>query len=188
MIVAAVILAAGAGTRFGLPKATVMLDSRSLVDRVASLAREAGCDPILAVVPAGVFVAGAEVVENPEPARGLSRSLALGLAAVPHVCEAALILLGDQPTMPIGNLRAVLDHRGTRPVRAASADGVLAPPVLLARSHFFLAGHVRGDAGLRGVLASQPDLVEAVPVAAHPPDIDTPADLEALARRLESGA
>ena len=188
MTVAAVVLAAGAGRRFGGPKAEAVLGGRRFVDLVIQSASQAKLDPIIVVVPPGVagFPDEMVVVENGDAGAGLSRSLQLGLQSVPAWCAAALILLGDQPTVPMANLRAVIDHPGTRPLRAAATSGRLAPPVWVARSHFALAETVSGDRGLRDILSAHPDLVDLVPVTVHPPDIDTAADLEALLRRLES--
>jgi CTP:molybdopterin cytidylyltransferase MocA len=70
----------------------------------------------------------------------------------------------------------VLNARGDRPLVAASADGVLAPPVLIERTHFHLAEELTGDVGLRDLLRENPDLVTSVPVTAHAVDLDTPAD------------
>jgi CTP:molybdopterin cytidylyltransferase MocA len=190
MSVAAVVLAAGAGRRFGAPKGEALLGTSRFVDLVVASAVGAGLDPIVVVVSSGVagFSESTLVVENDETGAGLSRSLQLGLRAVPESCAAAVILLGDQPTMPIASVRAVLAFPGSRPLRAASASGRLGPPVYITRSHFAVAETVSGDRGLRRILASQPDLVDRVPVRAHPPDIDTAADLEDVLRRLESDA
>jgi CTP:molybdopterin cytidylyltransferase MocA len=190
MSVAAVVLAAGAGRRFGGPKGEALLGASRFVDLVVHSALGAGLDPIVVVVQPGVagFAESIRVVENGESGVGLSRSLQLGLQAVPERCAAAVILLGDQPTLPVASVRAVLEFPGSRPLRAASASGRLGPPVYIARSHFAVAETVSGDRGLRRILAAQPDLVDRVPVGAHPPDIDTAADLEDVLRRLESDA
>ncbi len=76
----------------------------------------------------------------------------------------------------------MLAARGGRPVIASEAGGILAPPVLIERSHFHLVETLSGDTGLRGWLDANPELVQAVPVSNHPPDIDTPDDLASLAR------
>ena len=76
----------------------------------------------------------------------------------------------------------VLTARGERPVVAPAADGVLAPPILIERSHFHLAEGLAGDIGLRQILRANPELVRIVPVAAHPPDVDTPDDLARIGR------
>src|SRR5919106_4022739 len=92
--VAAVILAAGASTRFGSSKHAVRLDGRTMLERVVGKARVAGLDPILVVAPSAVGVPpGTEGVPNDEPAAGMSRSLQLGVDPLPSWGEAALILL-----------------------------------------------------------------------------------------------
>lgn len=181
--VAAVILAAGLGRRFGGPKAGARLRGRTLLAHVAALARAAGLEPVIAVisgtpdVPEGVIP-----VVNPKPERGLSSSLQLGIGAVPPG-RAVLVLLVDQPTLTPESIAAVLAARGTRPILAAQSGGRLAPPVLLEPGAFPVVATLAGDIGLREVFHRNPDLVHAVPVPMHAPDVDTPDDLA----RLEGG-
>lgn len=178
---AAVILAAGTSTRFGSPKQMARIGERTLLQAVVELARAAGLDPIIAVVPPGLAVPPDVVPEiNPDPERGLSQSLRRGLAAVPAEIGAAVILLGDQPTLAANTVRAVVAARGNRHVVAAFADGRLGPPVLVERQAFSLADELDGDVGLGPLLASHPELVSAVEVSEHAPDVDTPSDLERL--------
>jgi len=184
--VAGVILAAGLGWRFGSPKVAARLGDETLLNRVSRLAHEAGLKPILAVVPKGAETPPrVEAVVNSDPARGLSSSLRLAIDAVPPD-TAALILLVDQPTMPLETVTAVLAARGRRPVVAATAEGRYGPPVLIEPEVFPAVMALSGDIGLREVLASRPELVAGVPVGAHPPDVDTEADLEELEARLGS--
>jgi len=121
-------------------------------------------------------------VVNPKPELGLSSSLQLGIGAVPPGM-AALVLLVDQPTLGAESIAAVLTARGTRPILAAESSGRLAPPVLLEPDAFPVVATLAGDIGLREVFRRNPDLVHAVSVPAHAPDIDTAADLA----RLEAG-
>jgi molybdenum cofactor cytidylyltransferase len=97
---------------------------------------------------------------------------------VPAELDAAVLLLGDQPTLRVETIRSLLAARGRNPVVAARADGRLAPPVLVMRAAFGLVEEASGDIGLGPVLAAHPELVTAVEVDAHAPDVDTPADLE----------
>ena len=182
MQVAAVILAAGASTRFGSRKQMVRIGGRTMLQLVAATAREAGLAPVIAVVPPGIAVSPEIVpVINDAPGDGLSRSLRLGLAAVPAESDAAMILLGDQPTLTAASVRTVLAAaRGDRPVVAAQAGGHVAPPILLVRAAFPLAERAVGDEGLRAVLAQDPDLVTSVEISEHAPDVDRPEDLAAL--------
>lgn len=183
--VAAVILAAGLGRRFGSPKLVAQLAGETLLSHVARRAREAGLDPIIAVVPVGAETpARVDAVVNHDPARGLSSSLQLGIGAVPPE-RAALVLLVDQPTVAPAAIAAVLAARGTRPLVAASAGGRYGPPVLIEPAAVPTVMALSGDMGLREVLAAHPDLVEAVPIDVHAPDVDTEADLDELEARLE---
>ena len=183
--VAAVILAAGESRRFGGAKQLALLEGRTLLEHVLLRAAEAGLDPIVAVVPVWLtrprdWTDGRlRWVRNPHPGRGMSHSLRLGFAALPDEAAAAVILLGDQPTLPARRIVAVVAARGDRPIVAAHAEGRAAPPVLVERSHFGLLGEAEGDAGLRDVLVAHPEWVTMVEVDRHVPDIDTPADLPA---------
>ena len=181
--VAAVVLAAGASRRYGSPKQLAVVDGRTLIEHVIGTAMEAGLEPLIVVVPiwlsppTGLDLERARWIRNAFPERGVSLSLRLGLGAVDSAVSAALILLGDQPGILPATIAAVIKARGDRPLVAASADGVLAPPVLIERTHFHLADELAGDVGLRDLLRENPDLVTSVPVAAHAVDLDTPADL-----------
>ncbi|MEO8510855.1 MAG: nucleotidyltransferase family protein [Chloroflexota bacterium] len=184
--IAAIVLAAGESRRYGGPKQLAVHEGRTLLEHVLGRADEAGLSPIVAVVPVwltrprSMDAEHLRWVRNPRPERGMSYSLALAVEALSDDTQAALILLGDQPTVPLATIRAVLAGRGERPVTVARADGHDGPPVLLERSHFRLVTEARGDVGLRAVLAARPELVCAVEVPAHAPDIDTPDDLAAL--------
>jgi molybdenum cofactor cytidylyltransferase len=182
MQTAAVILAAGASTRYGSPKQTARIGERTMLEAVVAVAEAAGLHPVVAVVPSGVAVP-LNVISavNDDPGAGMSQSLRLGLAAVGLDADGAVILLGDQPTLDPSVIRRLLADGGERPVVAAHAEGRTGPPVLIRRAAFWLADDATGDEGLRNVLASHPELVTMIPVTGHAPDIDTPADLERLA-------
>ena len=182
MQTAAVILAAGASTRYGSPKQAARIGELTMLESVVAVADAAGLRPVIAVVPSGVAVPHHVLIaENDDPGAGMSQSLRLGLAAVPPDAGAAVILLGDQPTLDPSIIGRLLSDDGVRPVVAAHAEGRIGPPVLIRREAFWLADEATGDDGLRNVLAGHPELVTTVPVIAHAPDVDTPADMERLA-------
>lgn len=185
---AAVILAAGAGTRFGSPKQLARVGDRTMLEHVAEIARASGLDPILVVLPTGIPApSGAAAVTNDRADEGISRSLRLGIEALPDDVEAAVVLLGDQPTVSASWVAALLTYAGGRPVVAVRAEGRIGPPVLLRRDAFYLVGEATGDVGLAPVLARHPELVSHVDVPAHAPDVDTPEDLAPLRRPSEAG-
>lgn len=179
--VAAVILAAGASSRFGSPKHLAPFDGGTMLGAVIDTARRAGLDPIIVVAPTDLpLPPDIRHVPNDDPAAGLSRSVQVGLAAVSDR-RAALILLADQPTVTTAHLERLLRARGTASVVATAAGGVLAPPLVLEPAAFALADHLEGDRGLRDLLRSRSVEVTEVEMIRHPPDVDQPADLDALA-------
>ena len=182
METAALILAAGASTRFGSPKQLAPFADGTMLDAVVRLARDAGLHPIVVVLPSTVPPpARVTTVVNDAPQEGLSRSLRLGLRAVPDEASGALILLGDQPTVAPDVVNQILRERGDRPIVAARAGGLLGPPVLLERRAFAIAAATTGDHGLRDLIRGDRHLVTPIEVGEHAPDVDTPADLERLA-------
>jgi molybdenum cofactor cytidylyltransferase len=181
MRTAAVILAAGASMRFGSPKQLAPFGAGTVLDAVVELARRGGLEPIVVVLPSTVPIPpGVIAVVNDAPDQGLSRSLRLGLGAVPQDAAAALILLGDQPTVSPSVIAELVGARGERPIVAARAAGLLGPPVLLERSIFAMAESTSGDQGLRDLIRGNRHLVTPIEVGEHAPDVDTPADLERL--------
>jgi len=189
---AALILAAGASSRFGSPKALARLDGRPILEHVLDAVREAGIDRIVVVlgqaaeeIEAGVEWVDEQVVRNPDP-RHLSSSLQVGMDAIEALdppVESVIVALGDQPRTRPEVIHALLvAARGAdRPVivpRYAGGGG--ANPVLLRRAAFDLVDEASGDQGLGPVLAERADLVLEVAVDGTNPDVDTPGDLAAL--------
>lgn len=199
----AVILAAGAGSRFGGGKVRAPLDGRPLLAHVLAAVREAGIGRVVLVLgrDARAVLAAVREVEpaalehvlvavNPAPERGLATSLRLGFgtATAGPAPAGVLVVLGDQPRVRADVLR---DLCGA----AAPADAVAvvpryaedtAPnPVLLLPAGWPLVARLSGDRGLGPLLSADAARVVRVAVRGANPDVDTPADLAALASALE---
>jgi molybdenum cofactor cytidylyltransferase len=190
--VAAVILAAGASTRFGSPKVLARLNGRTLLEHVLDAVRDAGIDEIVVVlghaaddVEDGLDWLDEHLVRNPDPEL-LSSSLQVGLAVAADLdppVKGAIVLLGDQP-----RVRPEVIHGLIAASRAAEepvivpdyAGGGGANPVFVRRDAFDLADEASGDRGLGPLLAAREELVFHVPFPGSNPDVDTPADLQAL--------
>jgi CTP:molybdopterin cytidylyltransferase MocA len=130
-MIAAVVLAAGASTRFGSPKQAVLLEP--LLERVH---RSASIDDVVVVLGAHDVETRERVVHCPEWERGPGASLRCGLAALGDDVEAAVIVLGDGPTLdPRAIDRVVAAWRTSGAERvAATYGGVRLHPLLLARN------------------------------------------------------
>lgn len=179
MTVCGIVLAAGAGTRFGRPKADLVLGGERLVDRAVRVLREGGCADVVAVVRDGVAVPGAAAVVNPDPERGMGSSLRLGLAAASGT--RAVIVLVDTPGIGADAVRRVLGVDA--PVAVATYGGRRSHPVVLDRPLWTeVASLADGDQGARPFMRAHPDLVVEVACEGDPADVDTPADLAAWQR------
>ena len=181
MTTAAVVLAAGGGTRFQSSRHKLLADfrGRPLVQWALENARAAGLDQTVVVTGAvdlGAAVpTGVGVVHNDKWAEGQATSLQAGVAwaeAAGH--DAVVVGLGDQPLIPPEAWRAVA--ASASPIAVAVFDGQRRPPTRLAASVWPLLP-TEGDEGARVVMAGHPDLVEAVACPGQPIDIDTLEDL-----------
>lgn len=186
-------LAAGGATRFGSPKAIAVLDGRPLLEHVLDVAAAARLEPVVVVLGEAAHQIEAVVawreerrVRNPDPARGLSSSLRIGIeavAALQPAVDAVVILLGDQPRVRSDVVAALLarrPHTDRQIVAPRYARDGGSNPIVVDRSAFDLAADSVGDRGLGPLIASRPDLVELVEIAGSNPDVDTPADLADL--------
>jgi CTP:molybdopterin cytidylyltransferase MocA len=186
--IAGVLLAAGAGSRLGTPKALVEVAGVRLVDRGAGLLRAGGADPVVVVTGAApVTLPGVITVFNPDWATGMGSSLAAGLRAVPDGCAAAVVALVDQPLVGPAAVRRLIDaHASGAGVAVAAYQGQPRNPVLLAREHWAeVIDLAAGDVGARPFLRAHQDLVTLVECAdtGQPDDVDTPEDLARLTGR-----
>ncbi|RIX26426.1 nucleotidyltransferase family protein [Amnibacterium setariae] len=141
--VVGLVLAAGAGDRFGGPKSLARTpDGEPWVARAVRVLLAGGCDAAVVVLGAGADEAEplvppeATVVRAAHWRSGMGASLAEGIAALPEA-DAALISLVDLPGMPPAVVERVLERGVQREalVRAAYDDRP-GHPVLLGRDHW----------------------------------------------------
>jgi CTP:molybdopterin cytidylyltransferase MocA len=182
--VAAVVLAAGGGRRYGMPKALVEYEGSLLVERAVRTAGQV-CDPVLVVLGAQAVdvwrtadLAGATVLANEDWETGMASSLRTGLDGLrgwPGRVDAALLLLVDVPGMTPEALRRVAGHASPDALAVATYDGVRGHPVLIGREHWAgVAGTATGDEGARRYLAEHGATEIDCTGLADPTDLDVP--------------
>jgi molybdenum cofactor cytidylyltransferase/nicotine blue oxidoreductase len=182
--VAAVVLAAGGGRRYGMPKALVEYEGSLLVERAVRTAR-AVCDPVLVVLGAQAVdiwrqadLGGAAVLANKDWESGMASSLRTGLEGLrgwPDQVDAALITLVDMPGMTPEALEKVRQEGSPGALATATYDGVRSHPVLIGRDHWAgVIETVTGDEGARRYLAAHDVLEIDCTGLADPTDLDVP--------------
>ena len=179
--VAAVILAAGAGSRYAgdTHKLLVELDGRPVISHVVDAARASEVDEVIVVggaVDLDPFVPDdVTLIHNEQWADGQATSLRAAVGYAESRRHDALVVgLGDSPgvTTEIWNKVAEVDAD----LASARYGGELRPPVRLSAS-MWASLPVSGDDGARALMRQRPDLVRPVPVDGDPRDIDTLEDL-----------
>jgi len=182
-LIGGLILAAGAGTRFGPePKLLASLDGKPLLEHaVAAMCAVSEIDQTVVVlgaradeVLAQVRLGCARPVICAEWRAGIAASLRCGVEALPDA-ERVIVTLGDAPTItPAVIARFVNASPGTR----ASYDGRPGHPVVLGRSHVDAIAGLTGDQGARDLLV-RGATIECVALSSGR-DVDTAEDLEAI--------
>ncbi|MGM1063370.1 nucleotidyltransferase family protein [Saccharothrix sp. Mg75] len=199
MRVAGLVLAAGAGRRFGGPKALVTSGGVTWVDRTCAVLDGAGCDPVVVVLGASApevreraSLARRAVVHNPDWATGMGSSLRAGLAAlagagavggVPGVgalaaVDAVVVLPVDTPGVTAAAVARLVALASRSALARASYGGAPGHPVLLGADHWAgAAASATGDEGARGYLRAHRALDVPCGDVADGADVDRPEDL-----------
>ncbi|MEV6906249.1 nucleotidyltransferase family protein [Amycolatopsis sp. NPDC051071] len=164
--VAGLLLAAGAGRRFGGPKALAVLDGEPFVVRALRVLADAGCAPVRVVLGASaaevrVLLPDSDAVVVAEDwESGMGASLRAGLNALETTsAEVAVVHLVDLPGVGPEVVRRVAAGADTGTVARAAYDGVPGHPVVLGRRWWpEIASGASGDKGARDWLKGRPDL------------------------------
>jgi len=193
----AIILAAGAASRFGSPKQAASLGGEPLlllaVSRAVAVAgnavsvvlgaHAAELAPLLRQTPATVVI-------NRDWREGIASSIRAGIAHLPGSCEAVLLLLADQAAVTAADLGRLVAawRRNPADIAAACYSGMTAVPALFPRAQFQALQGLRGDQGARALLKARAGSITRVPMPSAAIDVDTPGDLAALASPAQGAA
>jgi len=182
----ALVLAAGASTRFGSLKQLVRLQGRPLLHLAVSLAVEVAGQAVTVVLGAHASELSpllrhtpASIVVNRDWREGIGSSIRAGVARLPPSCDGVLLLLVDQAALTAEDLRRLVSVWRRQPhcVVAAQYESVTGVPAIFPRADFASLGELRGDQGARTLLRRRSASIVRVPLASAAVDIDTPEDL-----------
>lgn len=158
MNLAAIVLAAGAGTRFGGNKLTAAFKGEPLLAHAIRAARAAPVSRVIVVCPPAFDTSlwpDLEAVRIASPE--LSASLKAGIAAARHA-TGAYIFLGDMPLVPPGIAAALVAALGDNFAAVPRWQGKCGHPVLLAARAFPHIALLTGDEGAGKLLKARKDV------------------------------
>ncbi len=197
LVVGAVLLAAGAGSRMGhRPKSLLQLNGVPLIRHQFTALSLAGVVKVVVVlghhaerIKPLVQNLAATVVCNPDPASDQVASQRLGLNALPEPLDAVLVALADQPLIDAQDIHALIDAYRKRPegtqVVVPTVGDLPGNPVMF--SHRVKTDILAGGAnqGCKQWQATHSDAVYRWETdnPHYRIDVDTPEDIETLARQ-----
>ena len=191
-MIGGLVLAAGAGRRFGGPKLAAELDGVALLDHaVAAMLGVPAIERVVVVlgahaeeISARADLGAVETLVCERWSDGISASLGAGVEELAEA-EAIVVTLGDQPFVTAQVIAAIVDQLdGRRPAARATYAGRPGHPVLIKRALFEQVRALRGDEGARDLLAAAGVRELECGHLCSPEDIDTPEDLEAARRQF----
>jgi CTP:molybdopterin cytidylyltransferase MocA len=186
-MIAGLVLAAGAGRRFGGGKLLAELDGSPLLEYALAAVERAPLDRTVVVLGADadailarVPLHGAEPVVCEDWEEGQSASLRCGAEKLAGA-EAVVVTLGDQPRLSPKAIERIVGARTPKAeALRATYGGAPGHPVLLERRLLGRIHVLHGDTGARALLKRARVVEVACDGLGSAADIDTPEDLEAL--------
>ena len=182
----AIVLAAGAATRFGSAKQLVRIGGRPMLHAAVTRAVEVAGNAVFVVLGARadelaplLSHSPASIIVNREWREGLGSSIRAGVSRLPAACSGVMLLLADQAAVTTEDLRRLVGTWRRQPghVAAAFYAATTGVPAIFPRTSFPDLLQLRGDQGARALMQRNPDRLVRVPMPSAALDIDTPEDL-----------
>ena len=180
------VLAAGAGQRFGSDKRRAQLaDGNSLLRATVLRAQEAFSDVRVVLkaeddAQALAIPSGVQLVRAAHAKQGMGSSLAAGIQSLANTqATAVAVLLGDMPWISVATLQQLRAQADAEHIVVAYCEGQRGHPVLFGRRFWPQLMQLQGENGAKGLIATHAQQVIAVTLSDKGilRDVDTPADL-----------
>ena len=182
----AVILAAGASTRFGSPKQLVRIGGSPVLHQMISNAAFVAGRSVTVIIGANareiapaLRQSAASVVVNRDWPEGLASSIRVAVESAPPRCDGLLLLLADQVAVTADDLKHLYAAWKRHPILVAAAlyDGAPGLPAIFPRWTYPGLMELRGDRDPRQVIRRNIDQLVRIPMANASINLDTPEDL-----------
>jgi molybdenum cofactor cytidylyltransferase len=191
-----IVLAAGASSRMGEPKALLEVEGVTFLERAVHLLRDAGCKYVIAVVTDDLWierladVSGAAVIINDADDAEQIDSLRLGIANLPDDTDAVAVLPVDFPRVSVATVKRLVAEaaRSNAPILNPAYKGVAGHPVIFASRLFPELLTPDLPEGARSVMDAH--AAEAHVIDVDDPgvtiDVDTPGDYQKHVERADT--
>ena len=182
----AVVLAAGASTRFGRTKQLEKFEGVSLAAGAVRKA-ESVCGELSVLVTGKDWQKVADTcaplagyfVINRDYEQGLASSIACGVRAIAESADAMLLMLADLPLVTTEHLTSLVNAwtKSPQTIVASAFEDTLGPPIVFPKADFDALMQLSGDRGARPIIDANKDRVQAIACEEAAFDIDYPEDL-----------
>ena len=192
--IAAIVLAAGIGSRSGRNKLMVeMEDGQPLFMKAVNAAMASQANPVFVItgyhdedMQEYLDNIDVNVVYNPAYRSGVKTSISLGLKSVPNFCDGCIIIPADMPNLTasdIDKLIASFRPEQEKQICVFANKGIKSNPIIWSRALYDKADIVPENANLRPVLVEHADYTTVVEIknAQKLLDVNFPSDIEKVA-------
>ena len=185
----AIVLAAGAATRFGATKQLAEVAGIPLIRHAVAAAAAAVGNRLAVVighdweaVSAAIKPFDGFLILNDRHTDGIGSSLSLAIRTIRHVADAVIVVLADQPMIRTAHIDALRANwsGANNEIVVTAFDDIVGPPALFGEACFDELAALQGDTGARGLLENGRFVVKEIYCADAAIDIDEPDDINRL--------
>ncbi len=182
--IACLILAAGAGQRFGSTKQIAKLNDKPLIRHITDEANQLFKGSLFCMVGCNaesvktVIADSCHIINNKDWQQGMGSTLAHGIKHLlkNYHYDGVLVVLGDQYLITKNDFKKYIDKYNAQSIIATSYHNKAGVPALFPKHYFDVLSKLKGDGGARFLLNNNPDtILLTIPNARY--DIDTTEDL-----------
>jgi molybdenum cofactor cytidylyltransferase len=188
-----IILAAGASSRMGFPKQTLLYKGKTLLEIAIEAGLKSKCQNVTVVLGAnadkiepGIRDYPINIIHNPDWEQGMASSITLAVKKIQqdNTIDQAIIMLCDQPFVTSRILDSLLhkQQKTSKKIVACTYKDTVGVPVLFSRSLFAELLQLQGQEGAKKTLSTHNEDIATIHFEKGGIDIDTVADYEALLR------